>query len=73
MVKTAATNPDPLPVGLEAAAGAVEALGALFNMVDPEAWNSQARPSAQQIGQLFWLVGARLEVIGEDVGEGASN
>ena len=55
--------PAALPAGLDATRGAVQALGALFSLIEPEAWDSLARPSAHQVAQLFWLVGSRLDEV----------
>lgn len=60
-MENSVSDPRQVPAGLSATLGAVEALGALFSMIDPEAWDSAARPSPQQVAQLFWLVGSRLE------------
>lgn len=67
-----ASDPRQIPTGLDATLGAVEALGALFAMIDPEAWDSAVRPSAQQVAQLFWLVGARLDDVRDELVTGGS-
>lgn len=49
------------PPALATARGALDGLGALFAVVDPQAWASMARPQAQSIANLVYAIGGKMD------------
>ncbi|TCS14576.1 hypothetical protein [Caulobacter sp. BK020] len=49
------------PAAIVQARSALNGLGALFNVVDANAWASLARPQAQDVASLVFTIGATLD------------
>lgn len=56
------------PAAFVQARSAIAGLGALFNVVDPHAWGSMARPQAQDVASLMFVIGDRMDEAAADLG-----
>lgn len=57
----------PLPPALASACLQLDTLAALFNCIDPEKWESLARPEPDGLAALLFGVGAQMRMGVEDL------
>lgn len=55
------TLPPAPPAAISTARSALDGLSALFNMVDPSAWSSLARPTAPQLADLVHVIAGKFD------------